>query len=285
MLPVERHRYITEILSQRGRILVQEVAQLCRISLETARRDLALLEKHGVLLRSHGGAVYREHSTAEKTYVPSQIEQGESFRDRSNQSPDSKTRIAKRALQLINPGDCLLLDSSSSSWFLARQMPDIQLVVLTNSVHIIQTLAVKANVRVIGLGGEYSAKYEDFVGVLAEQMLKEFVINKLFFSCHGISHEGGIRESNEHHARLKQQMLLSSEHKILLADSSKFGRRSFARICHYREIDTLITDHLEDEEFRQELAWSNVNVIEVSPSPLQKKTKNSRNDPLAAANN
>ncbi|MGO4742654.1 DeoR/GlpR family DNA-binding transcription regulator [Serratia quinivorans] len=285
MLPVERHRYITEILSQRGRILVQEVAQLCRISLETARRDLALLEKRGVLLRSHGGAVFMEHSTAEKTYVPSQIEQGESFRDRSNQSPDSKTRIAKRALQLINTGDCLLLDSSSSSWFLARQLPDIQLVVLTNSVHIIQTLAVKANVRVIGLGGEYSAKYEDFVGVLAEQMLKEFVINKLFFSCHGICHEGGIRESNEHHARLKQQMLLSSEHKILLADSSKFGRRSFARICHYREIDTLITDHLEDEEFRQELAWSNVNVIEVSPSPLQKKTKNSRNGPLAAAHN
>ena len=285
MLPIERHRYITEILSQRGRILVQEVAQLCRISLETARRDLALLEKRGVLLRSHGGAVFMEHSTAEKTYVPSQIEQGESFRDRSNQSPDSKTRIAKRALQFINTGDCLLLDSSSSSWFLAPQLPDIQLVVLTNSVHIIQTLAVKANVRVIGLGGEYSAKYEDFVGVLAEQMLKEFVINKLFFSCHGICHEGGIRESNEHHARLKQQMLLSSEHKILLADSSKFGRRSFARICHYREIDTLITDHLEDEEFRQELAWSNVNVIEVSPSPLQKKTKNSRNGPLAAAHN
>lgn len=285
MLPIERHRYITEILSQRGRILVQEVAQLCRISLETARRDLALLEKRGVLLRSHGGAVFVEHSTAEKTYVPSQIEQGESFRDRSNQSPDSKTRIAKRALQFINTGDCLLLDSSSSSWFLARQLPDIQLVVLTNSVHIIQTLAVKANVRVIGLGGEYSAKYEDFVGVLAEQMLKEFAINKLFFSCHGICHEGGIRESNEHHARLKQQMLLSSEHKILLADSSKFGRRSFARICHYREIDTLITDHLEDEEFRQELAWSNVNVIEVSPSPLQKKTKNSRNGPLAAAHN
>lgn len=155
MLPIERHRYITEILSQRGRILVQEVAQLCRISLETARRDLALLEKRGVLLRSHGGAVFMEHSTAEKTYVPSQIEQGESFRDRSNQSPDSKTRIAKRALQLINTGDCLLLDSSSSSWFLARQLPDIQLVVLTNSVHIIQTLAVKANVRVIGLGGEY----------------------------------------------------------------------------------------------------------------------------------
>ncbi|MGK9527522.1 DeoR/GlpR transcriptional regulator, partial [Salmonella enterica subsp. enterica] len=81
-----------------------------------------------------GGAVFAQHAASGTASVPSQIEQGESFRDRSNQSPDSKTRIAKRALQLINPGDCLLLDSSSSSWFLARQLPDIQLVVLTNSV-------------------------------------------------------------------------------------------------------------------------------------------------------
>lgn len=282
MLPVERHRFIVDVLSQRGRILVQEVAELCHISLETARRDLALLEKRGMLVRSHGGAVFVEHALTEKHYVPSQIEQGESFRDRSNQSPESKMRIAKRALQLINPGDCLLLDSSSSSWFLARQLPDIPLVVLTNSLHIIQTLAVKANVRTIGLGGEYSAKYEDFIGIYSEQMLKEFVINKLFFSCHGISHEGGIRESNEHHARLKQQMLLSSEHKILLADASKFGRRSFTRICHYREIDTLITDHLDDDEFRQELAWSNVKVIEVDPSSRPKKTKHSRGVPASS---
>ncbi|EIC83491.1 DeoR/GlpR family DNA-binding transcription regulator [Serratia sp. M24T3] len=286
MLPVERHRFITEVLSQRGRVLVQEVAAMCQISMETARRDLALLEKHGVLLRSHGGAVFVNQQESEKLYVAShieQIEQGESFRERSNQSADQKTRIAKRALSLINPGDCLLLDSSSTSWFLARQLPDIQLVVLTNSLHIIQTLAAKANVKTIGLGGEYSAKYEDFIGVLAEKILKEFVINKLFFSCHGISHEGGIRESNEHHARLKQQMLLSSEHKILLADSSKFGRRSFARICHYREIDTLITDSLEDDEFRQELAWSNVNVIEVAPvRSKQVSTKIHRGNPTTS---
>ena len=177
MLPVERHRFITEVLSQRGRVLVQEVAELCQISLETARRDLTLLEKRGLLLRSLGGAVFVNQHEIEKHYVPA-IEHGESFRDRSNQAPDQKTRIAKRALALINPGDCLLLDSSSTSWFLARQLPDIQLVVLTNSLHIIQTLAAKANVKTIGLGGEYSAKYEDFIGVLAEKLLTEFVINK-----------------------------------------------------------------------------------------------------------
>ena len=73
MLPVERHRFITEVLSQRGRVMVQEVAQLCHISIETARRDLALLERRGLLLRSHGGAVFVEPPAVEKTYVPAEI--------------------------------------------------------------------------------------------------------------------------------------------------------------------------------------------------------------------
>lgn len=74
MLPVERHRFITEVLSQRGRVMVQEVAQLCHISIETARRDLALLERRGLLLRSHGGAVFVEPPAVEKTYVPAEID-------------------------------------------------------------------------------------------------------------------------------------------------------------------------------------------------------------------
>ncbi len=198
MLPVERHRFITEVLSQRGRVMVQEVAQLCHISIETARRDLALLERRGLLLRSHGGAVFVEPPAVEKTYVPAEIDQGNLSASAATRRRSRKTRIAKRALEFIAPGDCLLLDSSSTSWFLARQLPDISLVVLTNSLHIIQTLACKANVRTIGLGGEYSAKYEDFIGVLAEQMLKEFVINKLFFSLP--RHLSGRRHPREQRA-------------------------------------------------------------------------------------
>lgn len=116
MLPVERHRFITEVLSQRGRVMVQEVAQLCHISIETARRDLALLERRGLLLRSHGGAVFVEPPAVENLCAR-RDRPGESFRQRSNEAPEQKTRIAKRALEFIAPGDCLLLDSSSTSWF------------------------------------------------------------------------------------------------------------------------------------------------------------------------
>lgn len=105
MLPVERHRFITEVLSQRGRVMVQEVAQLCHISIETARRDLALLERRGLLLRSHGGAVFVEPPAVEKTYVPAEIDQGNLSasaatrrRSRKHASPNARWNLSRRGI-------------------------------------------------------------------------------------------------------------------------------------------------------------------------------------------
>lgn len=169
--------------------------------------------------------------------------------------------IAKRALDFISPGDCILLDSSTTCWYLARQLPDIELTVLTNSLRIVQTLAARGSIRTICLGGEYSDRDEAFHGVVAEQPLREFQINKIFFSCSSLGNDGYLREGNENNAHLKQQMLLAAEKKHLLMDGSKFLRPSFARICHYRDVDFLITDQLKDKELEQELAWNGVNVI------------------------
>jgi DeoR family L-fucose operon activator len=117
--------------------------------------------------------------------------------------------------------------------------------VLTHSLRTIQALAVKSHIRTICLGGEYSDRYEDFHGIVAELPLKESLINKIFFSCSGLGSDGYLREGNENGAHLKQQMLLAAERKYLLMDASKFSRRSFARICHYRDVDFLVTDSLK----------------------------------------
>lgn len=116
MLPVERHRFITEVLSQRGRVMVQEVAQLCHISIETARRDLALLERRGLLLRSHGGAVFVEPPAVEKTYVPAEIDRG-IFPPAQQRGAGAENAHRQTRAGIYRAGDCLLLDSSSTSWF------------------------------------------------------------------------------------------------------------------------------------------------------------------------
>lgn len=151
MLPVERHRFITEVLSQRGRVMVQEVAQLCHISIETARRDLALLERRGLLLRSHGGAVFVEPPAVEKPMCPPRLTRANRSanaatkrRSRRRASPNARWNLSRRGLPAAG--------QQLHQLVLARQLPDISLVVLTNSLHIIQTLACKANVRTIGLG-------------------------------------------------------------------------------------------------------------------------------------
>lgn len=262
MLPIERQQRIINEININGRVIVSELVTLCQVSQETIRRDLSQLEKRGLLQRSHGGAVLiKKQSTGSAGNNRIAKENELSFRQRINEHTDEKMIIAKRALDFISPGDCILLDSSTTCWYLARQLPDIELTVLTNSLRIVQTLAARGSIRTICLGGEYSDRDEDFHGVVAEQPLREFQINKIFFSCSSLGNDGYLREGNENNAHLKQQMLLAAERKHLLMDGSKFLRPSFARICHYRDVDFLITDQLKDKELEQELAWNGVNVI------------------------
>lgn len=262
MLPIERQQRIINEININGRVIVSELVTLCQVSQETIRRDLSQLEKRGLLQRSHGGAVLikkQNTGTQGNSRIANQSEL--TFRQRINEHVDEKMIIAKRALDFISPGDCILLDSSTTCWYLARQLPDIELTVLTNSLRIVQTLAARGSIRIICLGGEYSDRDEAFHGVVAEQPLREFQINKIFFSCSSLGNDGYLREGNENNAHLKQQMLLAAEKKHLLMDGSKFLRPSFARICHYRDVDFLITDQLKDKELEQELAWNGVNVI------------------------
>jgi len=262
MLPIERQQRIINEIKINGRVIVSELVTLCQVSQETIRRDLSQLEKRGLLQRSHGGAVLikkQNTGTQGNSRIANQSEL--TFRQRINEHVDEKMIIAKRALDFISPGDCILLDSSTTCWYLARQLPDIELTVLTNSLRIVQTLAARGSIRTICLGGEYSDRDEAFRGVVAEQPLREFQINKIFFSCSSLGNDGYLREGNENNAHLKQQMLLAAEKKHLLMDGSKFLRPSFARICHYRDVDFLITDQLKDKELEQELAWNGVNVI------------------------
>lgn len=275
MLPIERQRRIIEHLNHTGRILVSELVTAYQVSQETIRRDLSKLEKQGYLQRSYGGAVITQKNQIQIARNAKKYSEFEStFHHRTNENVQGKMQIAKRALDFISPGDCILLDSSTTCWFLSRQLPDIEITVLTNSLRTVQTLAPKNNIRTICLGGEYAFHNEDFNGVVAEQPLKDFLINKIFFSCSSLGNDGYLRSANENNAHLKQQMLLASERKYLLIDESKFLKPSFARICHYRDVDFLITNSLKDKELKQELAWNGVNIIDCSQRSLSMQLLN-----------
>lgn len=155
MLPLERHRLIVELLGQHGVMRVNEIAQATRVSRETIRRDLSELERKGILTRSHGGALAAENplpaTRAAASALPVEDSQG-NFQHRTLLHSEGKMRVARKALQFLKPGQTIVLDGSSTSWFMARQMPEMALTVITPSIRILQTLMSRRSLHLVGLG-------------------------------------------------------------------------------------------------------------------------------------
>ena len=251
MLPLERHRLIVELLGQHGVMRVNEIAQATRVSRETIRRDLSELERKGILTRSHGGAL--------ASALPVEDSQG-SFQHRTLLHSEGKMRVARKALQFLQPGQTIVLDGSSTSWFLARQMPEMALTVITPSIRILQTLMSRRSLHLVGLGGDFSPTEESFFGETASRTLREYAIDTLFFSCQGLERDSGLYAGTQAHAALLKQMLLAARQTVALVDGSKLGRTGVARIGGLGELDCLVTERFVDPLLEKEMTWHNVSL-------------------------
>lgn len=245
MLIADRYEKIVELVNERGSIRVSELSVLCQVTEETIRRDLDRLEKSGRLLRSHGGAVSIRERQPETSYAEREI-----------MNAAEKQRIAQEAVMMIKPGDRILLDASTTAWYMASHLPDMPLTVLTNSIKVATELSGKERIEVFSTGGQLSRRSMSYVGPLAERSLEMYHVDKLFFSCKGFHFERGVSESNELQAMVKRKMLSTAEQVILLCDSSKFGAQAFTYVAATNELDALITDYkltTEQQNILQEL--------------------------------
>ncbi|WP_202077826.1 DeoR/GlpR family DNA-binding transcription regulator [Caldalkalibacillus salinus] len=242
MLVAERYEKIVQLVDEKGSIRVSELSEIFGVTEETVRRDLDNLEKEGRLRRSHGGAVSVKDKQSEIPYFEREIK-----------NVDEKQKIAQEAVHHIQENDRIILDASSTAWYMAKALPDIPLTVLTNSIKVAMELSHKAKIEVISTGGSLSKKSLSYIGPLAERSLDLYHVDKTFVSCQGVHIERGISESNELQARLKQKMIELADQVILLADYSKFGVQSFTQVTDWTHIDTLITDARTKQEDLQAL--------------------------------
>ncbi|GGG89398.1 DeoR/GlpR family DNA-binding transcription regulator [Paenibacillus radicis (ex Gao et al. 2016)] len=231
MLVAERYEKIVQLVNERSSIRVSELSELCGVTEETIRRDLDRLEQAGRLRRSHGGAVSIREQQPETPYAEREITHAE-----------EKKRIAREALSFIQPNDRILLDASSTAWYMASNLPDIPLTVLTNSIKVAVELSGKEKIEVISTGGLLASRSLSYVGPLAERSLDAYYVNKLFLSCKGVHLEKGISESNELQARIKHKMIGIADQVILLADASKFGVQAFTHVADLSEVNAIVTD-------------------------------------------
>ncbi|MFF2484131.1 DeoR/GlpR family DNA-binding transcription regulator [Paenibacillus sp. NPDC058071] len=252
MLVAERYEKIVQLVNERGSIRVSELSELCQVTEETIRRDLDRLEQAGRLRRSHGGAVSVREQQPETPYSEREIMHAE-----------EKRRIAKEAIKLIQPKDRILLDASSTAWYMAAHLPDIPLTVLTNSIKVAVELSGKEKIEVISTGGLLASRSLSYVGPLAERSLDSYYVNKLFLSCKGVHLDKGISESNELQARIKHKMIGIAEQVILLADASKFGVQAFTHVADLGDVSRIVTDRSVSQQTVEQLAERAIEVTVV----------------------
>ncbi|WP_342605274.1 DeoR/GlpR family DNA-binding transcription regulator [Peribacillus sp. FSL E2-0159] len=247
MLVAQRHQKIVELVNERSSIRVTELSEIFSVTEETIRRDLEKLEKESKLIRSHGGAVSLQEDDSEIH-----------FSERVITNVNEKKVIAYEAAKRVVEGDRIILDASTTAWYMSKALPNIPLTVITNSTKVVMELSKKEKIEVISTGGRLLSKSLSFVGPIAEKSLTMYHVNKTFLSCKGIHLEEGLSDSNEGQALLKKKMIERSDAVILMVDSSKFGKLAFSLIVPPSEVDEVITDREIDEASRKLLEKRNV---------------------------
>lgn len=252
MLVAERQRKIVELVNQKTSIRVFELSRVFSVTEETIRRDLEKLEREAKIRRSHGGAVCINTGSSEIPYSEREITNVEEKKD-----------IATQAAKQVGFGDRIILDASSSAWYMAKLLPDIPLTVLTNSIKVAVELSNKKKITVISTGGLVLPRSLSYVGPLSERSLDDYHVNKAFISCAGFHHKHGISDSNESQARVKKKMIEISDFVVAMIDHSKFGVRDFTQVASLDQIDQTITDLQADPTYIEKLKKSDVNVTQV----------------------
>lgn len=230
MLVDERRHRIAEVVIAQGAATVAELSKAFGVSHVTIRSDLEALGNQGALQRNRGGAV--ANPTAR--FTPA-------FQERSSVNRKAKQAIAKAASELVSEGDWLILDAGSTALYVADHFMNRQLTIAVNSTYTANKLIDAPNVALIHIGGSLYRPSLSFVGRLAEAHLDELHFDRVLLGVNGIS-EAGISVNNVIEVGIKQQMIDSATEIIVLADSSKLGIESLARISSLDRIHKLVTN-------------------------------------------
>jgi DeoR family transcriptional regulator, fructose operon transcriptional repressor len=232
MYPEERQQWIVEHARSVGRVEVTALAEDLEVTTETIRRDLKVLERHGVLRRVHGGAIPVERLG---------FEPGLAARDAV--LTGEKERIAKAALAELPGEGSILLDAGTTTARLAEALPlDRELVVLTNGLPIAMSLAGRPNLTVLLVGGRVRGRTLAAVDTWALHALADSYVDVAFLGTNGVSVERGLTTPDTTEAAVKRAMVSSARRTVLLADHTKVGSDHLARFADLDDIDVLITD-------------------------------------------
>ena len=230
-LAPKRREHIRLLVRESGIARVEDLRRELKVSVATVRRDLEVLEEEGLVRRVHGGAVSMESRLEEAV-----------FDDKTNQFSREKRAIAEKAYKLIGQEESLFLDGGSTTLCLARLLKERNdLTVVTNSLRAAAELA-DSGPRVILTGGELRRISQTMVGPLTSAVLGQVRVDKAFMGTMGFCIKNGLTTTDPNEAFVKSLVADQATQVVLLADSSKAEKVSFARVSDWDRVDLLISD-------------------------------------------
>ncbi len=241
-LAPQRREHIRLLVRETGFARVEDLRRELKVSVATIRRDLEILEEEGKVRRVHGGAVSMESRLDEAV-----------FDDKTSQFTKEKRAIAEEAFQLIGQEESLFLDGGSTTLCLARLLKERKdLTVVTNSLRAAAELA-DSGPRVILTGGELRRISQTMVGPLTSAVLSKVRVDKAFMGTMGFCLKNGLTTTDPNEAFVKNLVVEQATKVVLLADSSKAEKVSFARVSDWDKVDILISDTMLPNEFSKTL--------------------------------
>lgn len=245
----ERRQILTEFLARRGfadlSVLVAEVG----VSESTVRRDLSQLEEEGVVRRTHGGAVFVSDRFSALNYAA-----------RESTMVDQKQAIGRAAAGLVQDGEAILLDGGTTTFQIARELMTRSLQVVTNSLPIANLLGSSNTIELVFVGGYIYPRTGVALGPIARQALASLRFSKVFMGAAGITEEG-LYNANVLLVEAQEQMMSSADEVVVVADHTKFGRRSLARLCGLDRIGRVVSDTELEPRWGEVVRGSGVDII------------------------
>lgn len=241
--PEERHKFIIETLEAKGRLGTNELSERFRISDDTARRDLREMAAAGLIQRVHGGAL---------PVSPA----GQPFVKRYRIASEEKVRLARGAIQLISPGQLIMMDGGTTNLELARQLPrDLSATIVTNSPRIATETSEHPLLQIILLGGVFDKRSQMTLGAHVLGEIERIRADLCFLGVHGIHAELGLTTTGFDEATIKKAMMVASAEVVALVTESKFGTAAAHKFADVSELDVVVAeDTAVTRQFSAEVA-------------------------------
>lgn len=261
ILAEERRRKILEQIEEEGTVRTSQLARMFSVSEVTIRRDLQELTKEGKLKKVHGGAVINEKDF-KSSYHGETITFEPSFQEKSKVHKKEKKKIGKEAASLVKNGSSVFIGTGTTTMQIVQHLDKKRsLTSVTNSLIHGLKLSRIPEVEILITGGQLRANTSALVGPIAKRSLNEIYVDTMFIGVNGISVEQGYTVPSLREADMARRVTTMANEVIVVADFSKFGKVSHAKIGPIEDADTIVTDSRVDDGYKETLTELNINVI------------------------